>query len=196
MRLGVAHHLGWAVVVAAGDDHEVVDRRRIELVEPGVSTAPIHHDGGPHELHRVGPPLGDAALAKLVAEVRASAGRASSASLDRLERELDGPIVSLSVRDWPQDHPSDLATLRRAPYESRADSVMYCQVLAELARDRGWDVHRFDAKTVEAAATERLGDRAEAVLHGPRSVLGPPWAKDHRVALAATVMAAKPAATD
>ncbi|MEZ5372911.1 MAG: hypothetical protein R2704_09260 [Microthrixaceae bacterium] len=47
-----------------------------------------------------------------------------------------------------------------------------------------------------AAATERLGDRAEAVLFGPRSILGPPWAKDHRIALAATVMAAGPAATD
>ena len=70
------------------------------------------------------------------------------------------------------------------------------QVLAEVAGGRGWEVHRFDAKTVEAAATERLGDRAEAVLHGPRSVLGPPWAKDHRIALAATVMAAGPAATD
>ena len=30
MRLGIAHHLGWAIVVTASLDHEVVDRRRIE----------------------------------------------------------------------------------------------------------------------------------------------------------------------
>jgi hypothetical protein len=27
------------------------------------------------------------------------------------------------------------------------------------------------------------------VLHGPRARLGPPWTKDHRTALAATVVA-------
>jgi hypothetical protein len=27
------------------------------------------------------------------------------------------------------------------------------------------------------------------VLHGPRATLGPPWASDHRMALAATVLA-------
>ena len=35
-----------------------------------------------------------------------------------------------------------------------------------------------------------LGERAREVLHGPRAILGPPWAKDHRAALAATVVAA------
>jgi hypothetical protein len=44
LRLGIADHLGWAVAVTASGDHEVVDSRRIELVEPGVSAAPIHHE--------------------------------------------------------------------------------------------------------------------------------------------------------
>ena len=34
-----------------------------------------------------------------------------------------------------------------------------------------------------------LGERAQEVLQGPRAALGPPWTKDHRVALAATVVA-------
>jgi hypothetical protein len=42
---------------------------------------------------------------------------------------------------------------------------------------------------VEAEAARLLGERADAVLHGPRRVLGPPWSKDHRIALAATVLA-------
>ena len=40
LRLGIADHLGWAIAVAASADHEVVDRRRIELAgayEPVVS---------------------------------------------------------------------------------------------------------------------------------------------------------------
>ena len=59
MRLGLAHHFGWATAVTADDDHAVIDRRRIELIEPGLPAAPIHHLGGPHEMHLDGPPLDD-----------------------------------------------------------------------------------------------------------------------------------------
>ena len=180
MRLGIAHHLGWAVAVTASADHRVADRRRIVLVEPGMAAAPIHHEGKP---------LDDDATAALVAQVRASVARATSASLDRLATALPEPIVSMSLRAWPLDFPEDIAVQRCAPYESRADSVMYRQVLAELARARGWDVHLYDAKDVEARAVSKLAERADEVLFGPRATMGPPWAKDHRMALAATILA-------
>ena len=95
----------------------------------------------------------------------------------------------MSLRAWPSDFPDDIAVQRRAPYEARADSVMYRQVLAELARARGWELHFYDAKDVEARAARKLGDRADDVLLGPRTTLGPPWTKDHRMALAATIVA-------
>jgi hypothetical protein len=66
--------------------------------------------------------------------------------------------------------------------------VMYRQVMAEVAHARGWTVHLYDAKTVEAEAAGVLGERAHDVLHGPRSRLGPPWSQDHRVALASTIV--------
>jgi hypothetical protein len=178
--VGVAHHLGWAVVVTAAADQRVVDRRRIELIEPGVASAPIHHEGAG---------LDDDAAAALVARVRASAARATSAALDELASALPAPVLSLSLRAWPRDFPTDLATQRRVPYEARADSVMYRQVLAEAAGERGWALHTFDASDVEARARSVLGARAEDVLMGPRATLGPPWTNDHRMALAATVLA-------
>jgi len=180
MRLGIAHHFGWAVAVTASADHKVVDRRRIELIEPGMATAPIHHEGKP---------LDDDATAALVGQVRASVVRAASASLDELASALPEPIVSMSLRAWPLDFPEDIATQRRVPYEARADSVMYRQVLAQLARARGWAVHLYDAKHVEARAARKLAGRADEILLGPRETLGPPWAKDHRMALAATIVA-------
>jgi hypothetical protein len=186
MRVGIAHHLGWAVVVTASADYQVVDRRRIELIEPGVPTAPIHHEGKP---------LDDAATSELVALVRASAARATSASLDELASVLREPIVSVSLRAWPLDFPEDIAVQRRAPYESHADSIMYRQILAELAHARGWPVHVYDAKIVENQAARILAERADEVLYGPRATLGPPWAKDHRTALAATIVAAELRAT-
>lgn len=180
MRLGIAHHLGWAVAVTASGGHRVADRRRIELLEPGLPAAPVEHEIKP---------LDDVAASALVAKVRASAVRAASASLDELAAALPEPIVSMSLRAWPLDFPDDIALLRRAPYDSSADSVMYRQVLAELADARGWAVHLYDARAVEGQAAGVLGTRAVEVLHGPRAELGPPWAKDHRMALAATIMA-------
>ena len=109
--------------------------------------APIHHEGKP---------LDDAGTAVLVARVRASAVRATSAALDELVAALPGPIVSMSLRAWPLDFPEDVTVQRRPPYEARADSIMYRQVLAELARARGWDVHLYDAKDVEARAASTL----------------------------------------
>lgn len=190
MRLGIAHHYGWAVAVTATKDHKVVDRRRIELLEPDLPAAPVHHVGGPHELHLQGKePMSDEELAALVAKVRASAVRTTNASLDELARDVGKPITSISLRAWPDNFPDDIATQRRSPYEAKADSVMYRQVLAELADARGWRVHLFNANDVEREAAALLGDRAEEVLYGPRKALGTPWAKDHRMALAATVLA-------
>jgi hypothetical protein len=92
MRVGIAHHFGWAVAVTASTDYKVVDRRRIELIEPGMAAAPIHHEGKA---------LDDAATAALVVRVRASAVRATSGSLEELATAVPEPIVSMSLRAWP-----------------------------------------------------------------------------------------------
>jgi hypothetical protein len=190
MRIGIAHHYGWAVAVSATPDFQVVDRRRIELIESGLPAAPIHHEGGTHDMHSSGEALDDEGLAALVAKVRASAMRMTAVSMDELVSALPAPITALAIRGWPSDFPGDIATQRRPPYESRADSVMYCKVLAQIAAERGWEICTYDAKTVEAEAAAMLGSRADEVLHGPRTALGPPWSKDHRTALAATIVTA------
>jgi hypothetical protein len=180
VRVGIADHLGWAVAVSASAGHEVVDRRRIELVEPGVPSMPMHAESKRLDV---------AGTAALVAEVGASIARAAAAALVELAAALPAPVVSLSLRTWPPDFPEDVAVLRRVPWESRADAVMYRQELAELAHARGWDVHLYDAKAVVGQAARLLADRADEVLEGPRARLGPPWTRDHRTALAATIVA-------
>ena len=189
VHLGIADHLGWAVAVTASADHEVVDRRRMDLVEPGLPAAPVHHRGGPHLLHRSEPPLDDEALVALVAEVRASLVRTISVAFDDLLAGLAQPVLSISLRTWPADFPAEIGVQRRVPYESRADAIMYRRILADLGRARGWRLHTYDAKSVEEEARGILGSRADDVLHGPRTRLGPPWTRDHRMALAATITA-------
>ncbi len=138
----------------------------------------MHDDAGP---------LDDGALADLAAEVRASVVSSVNDALCGLAADLPAPIESVSLRDWPSDFPTDIATLRRSPYESQADSVMYRQVIAETALGRGWIVHRFDARTIEDVAIALLGD-ADA-LTSPRDRFGAPWNKDHRMAFAAAIVA-------
>jgi hypothetical protein len=179
MRVGIADHFGWAVAVTASDDHEVVDRRRIDLVEPGVCPAPIHY-----ESHR----LDVAATTALVEQVRASVARATAAALDELAAALPERVVSVSLRAVPSDFPDDIAVQRRSPYEARADAVMYRRVLVDLAHARDWDVHFYVAKDVVGQAVGLLRERADEVLDR-RAAMGPPWTKDHRMALAATVVA-------
>jgi hypothetical protein len=157
-----------------------VDRRRIELVESGMSSAPIHYESRRLDV---------AATAALVANVRASVVRATSAALDEIADTLPTPVVSVSLRAWPLDFPDDIAVQRRPPYEARADAIMYRQQLSELAHARDWEVHLYDAKAVVGQAVRVLAERADEVLQGPRASMGPPWTKDHRIALAATVVA-------
>ena len=179
MRLGIFDHFGWAIVVTIDEGHRVVDRRRIALVEPGVCEAPIHYEGKR---------LGEAGTAALIAEVRASAARTVASELDVVASAAGAPIVSIALRTWSLDFPRDVPTQLRVPYESRADAIMYRQVHAGAAESRGWHVHIYRAEDVIGHASALLGPRASEVIDGPRAKLGPPWSKDHRVALAAAVL--------
>jgi hypothetical protein len=87
------------VAVTASAGHVVVDRRRIALIEPGRPAAPVEHEASL---------LGDAAAARMVAQVRASALRAASASLDQLAASLPGPRATLGP-PWTRDHRIALA---------------------------------------------------------------------------------------
>jgi len=181
LRVGIYDHLGWAVAVTASREHDVVDRRRIDLLEPNMPNMPIHHPE---------PGLSLDEVEALVSRVRASAERATAASLDALAAALPDAVGSVHLRALPADFPTAIAVQLRPPYDAHADAIMYRQVLAAVATARGWAVRFYDAKTVEADAAALLADRADAMLRGPRDRLGPPWTRDHRTALAATILTA------
>jgi len=169
------------VAVTASADHAVVDRRRIVLVEPGVAQAPIHGESRRLDV---------AAPAGLVATVRASVARASSAALDELAAALPAAVrrsrcgsglpTSPMTSRWCAARPT-----RRVP----TPSCIARSWPSSPTRAAG-GVHLYDARAVLDEATGLLGRRAHEILHGPRETLGPPWTKEHRVALAAAIMAA------
>lgn len=180
--LGVADHGGWAVVVAATRDGTLLYRRRIELVDEGLPKIPHHSEG---QALRI-----DEAVA-LVERVCASAERNARLRLASLAQAVGERIVGVALRECPKLPPTIAERITDYRASNVADWVMYRRALAGAAEERGWFVHWYDAKKVVKAAGKVLGiQNMDAHLEGMRKLIGPPWGKDQRVAMAAAIEAA------
>ena len=184
--VGAADHCGWAVLVTVVDG-ALIDRRRVELIDDSLPKLPHHHECQALAMH-------DAL--DLVERVRASANEHAAACLDALQQTLlavDVPatIIGIALRECPALPPTVAERITNYRAQNVADSVMYRDALAKAAESRRWFVFRYRSKTVFEAAAEALRqDTVDALLKAVGKSLGPPWRKDHRVAMAAAIAAA------
>ncbi len=171
------------MLVTVAGDGTLLDRRRVELVDEDLPKIPHHSEGQALPL--------DEAVA-LVERVRASAERHAKLALDAVASTLPGHIRGVALRLCPELPPSIAERIKDYRAQNVADWVMYRRALASAAEARGWAVHWYDAKKVLDAASETLGihDLGAHFLQLRRSI-GPPWGKDHRVAMAAAIVAAR-----
>jgi hypothetical protein len=182
--VGVSDHGGWAVLVTVAGDGTLLDRRRVELVDEALPKIPHHSEGQALPL--------DEAVA-LVGRVQASAERHARLGLDAVAATLPGRIRGVALRECPRWLPPTVAE-RIKDYRAQnvADWVMYRQALAAAAEARGWAIHWFDAKRVFDAASKALQIKdLDAHFLQLRRSIGPPWSMDHKVAMAAAIVAAK-----
>ena len=170
---GISDHAGWAVVMCVASGGKVLDRRRVVLVPPGLPVLPHHHEAQ-------GVPLAEGVA--LVKRVRAAADRCAAAALDG----LPAGVGAIAIRKRPELPPTIAERITSYWAQTRADSVMYRDALAEAASARGWSVHEYDPKSVfdEAARSMGLKENIDAWLERVGKELGPPWQKDHRMAVA------------
>lgn len=181
--VGVSDHGGWAVLVTATAEGKLLDRRRVELVDANLPKIPHHSEG--QNL-----PLADAVA--LVERVQTSAARQAKLVLDALAAELPRPIAGIALRQCPPLPPTIAERIQNYRASNVADWVMYRQALAAAAEARDWTVHWYDAKKVFNAASEALGLKdLEAHFLQVRKTIGPPWDKDHKLAMAAALAAAR-----
>lgn len=180
--IGVSDHGGWAVLVTVARDGTLLDRRRVELVDKGLPKLPHHSEGQ-------GLPLDEAV--DLVERVRVSAEKHAVLALDAVAMAMPR-ILGVALRKC-QPLPSTVAE-RVKDYRAQnvADWVMYRKTLASAAEARGWPVHWYDAKKVLDAASQALRvENLDAHFLGVRKAFGPPWDKDHKLAMAAAIVTAK-----
>jgi hypothetical protein len=96
------------------------------------------------------------------------------------------------MRECPRLPPTVAERLADYRAQNVADSVMFRQALAGAAAARGWTIHWYKAKSVIDAACNVLQvDDLEPHFLEVRRRIGPPWGKDHRLAMAAAIVAAR-----
>jgi hypothetical protein len=183
--IGVSDHGGWAVLVTVARDGTLLDRRRVELVGEGLPKIPHHSEG-----QRL--PLEEAV--ELVERVRLSAERHAVLALDAVAMAVPH-ILGVALRECPQLPPTIAERITDYRAQNVADWVMYRKALASAAEARGWPVHWYDAKSVSGAASRalRVKNFDEQFIQ-MRKTVGPPWNNDHKLAMAAAIVAASAAA--
>jgi hypothetical protein len=179
--LGVSDHGGWAVFVTVASDGTLVDRRRVELVGEGLPSLPHHSEGQRLAL---------AEAVELVKRVRASAEKHAAVALEAVATAVPR-IRGIALREYQPLPPTIAERIEDYRAQNVADWVMYRKALAVAAEARGWPVHWYDTKRVWGAAAQALRiESFDAHFLQMRKTLGPPWNQDHKLAMAAAVVAA------
>ncbi len=186
---GIADHSGWAIFVsvsAKNGSPEVVDRRRVELIEPGLPKQPYEHE-------TAGMNAADAE--RLLQEVRESAAHCAVRELSRLRSSL-GATVSIALRAAPLPRLPESVAEARASWHilMRADAMLYHDALCAAAASLGIKVATFPRGEERRLAADALATTEECLdlfLSGLRARLGPPWQQDHQAAAARAIAATR-----
>jgi len=188
--VGVADHNGWAVLVSVSvkdGSPEVVDRRRVELIEAGLPKQPYEHETVC---------LNAVEAERLVQEVRDSAVHCAGRALSRLRSSLgsSGEMASIALRTAPLPRlPDTVAEVHSSWHATvRADAMLYHDALCTSAASMGIRVDTFprgEERPRAAEATASTAERLAQFLNGLRKSLGPPWQLDHQAAAARAIAA-------
>jgi len=181
--IGVSDHGGWAVLVTVARDGKLLDRRRVDLVDESLAKLPHHSEG-----QRL--PIEEAV--ELVERVRVSAERHAVRVLDAVARDVPR-VLGVALRKCQPLPPTIAERIQDYRAQNVADWVMYRKALASAAEARGWPVHWFDARRVFDTARQALRvEDLDAHFVQLRKAIGPPWDKDHKLAMAASIATAQP----
>jgi len=154
------------VVSGSASSPVVLDRRRVELIDPPLPRQPYHA-------------VAEAGFPRAVIDqVADAARRAASAALSSVDR-ADALGVVATERRLPASLDQVLAShaLLHA-----AEGHLFERAVMEAADDAGLPVHVVDPKSVQvSAAVDALG-----------RAIGPPWQKDHKWATTAALTALAP----
>lgn len=191
--LGFKSHSGWAAMVAVGaadSGFEVIDRRRIEMIDEGELWAkqPYHaaEDLDRGEARSVVKSGIESARRVAIRQMREAA-----ANIRKLKHEIAGcsVLVPSPMPDWSTDQ--ILAVHFRM---HKAEGVLFPDALCRAAKACNLPLVAISEKQLVEIAEKELaipfGRSMEIVARLGKSV-GPPWGKDQKSAALAAMIALK-----
>ena len=187
--IGVEDHYAWANLVSittSGADEILLDKRRVELLDPDLTSAPYHHD-------TLDMPL--AAAERLVREVKTSASNRAKSALSSLIAELaPAKCIGIAIRVPPlSDLPATVSEVHADAWiMNRADGMIYHQALTQAATQLELRVSYFEKDNILELAAEVRGKATrdlERELKAFATTHGRPWRKGQVLACAGAIFA-------
>ena len=189
VAFGLKAHSGWAALVVLGQRDgsiEVVDRRRLELVDEAWAKQPYHaaENLDPREARRI--------VKRGIDSARRHAVRATRETVTRIEREghgVDGSAVLMGqpMPEWSVDE--ILAVHFRM---HKAEGLLFRDALARAAKECMLRLVEIEEKQLSDHAARALGASASTLTKRLAMLgksVGPPWGKDQKDAALAAMIA-------
>ena len=183
--IGASDHYGRAELVTLGAEDAVpvfLDRRRIELIDERLPSAPYHHEASE---------LGIEAAIDLVNRVKRSVAKHARAAISTMLASYRARVLILPASPYDSLPDSLEEVLGSRPLTLAADGMLYRESLAGAAAALVMEVRRYPRKTDPTVlAAEAMGVEAAEVISliaqfGREA--GTPWRKDHKMAAAAAL---------
>jgi len=189
VAFGLKAHSGWASLIVLGvdDDHfEVIDRRRLELVEEEWAKQPYHaaEELETKEAQQV--------VKRGISAAHLHARRAIRDSVKRAQKQGHrivgcAVLMGASMPDWTVEQ--ILAVHFRM---HKAEGVLFREALAAAARHSKLIVVEVPNKTLDEFAVQSLGTSSGKLAERISSLgksIGAPWSKDQKEATVAAMIA-------
>ena len=160
-----------------------LDRRRVELIDESLPSAPYHHEALELDI---------GIAADLVSRVRRSVAEHARAAMSTMLSAYRARVLILPASPYESLPDSLEEVLSSRPLTYAADGMLYRESLAEAAADLGMEVHRYPRKADPTVlAAESMGVDVSEVISliaefGREA--GAPWRRDHKMAAAAGLM--------
>ena len=192
--IGLKAHSGWAALVALGklgDEVVVIDRRRIELVEPGSATwakQPYHaaEDLSPDDARQVVRRGIKAAHRVAAKEMRDLVKRSNRAAQQIVGC---GVLVPAPMPDWTIDQ---ILSVHMRMH--KAEGVLFPSALTQAAAAANLDVISIPEQELSVRGEKTFGISLAALMKTIVTLgqsVGPPWGKDQKLAALAAMIILK-----
>ncbi len=187
--IGLRAHSGWAAMIAVagtGQSVTVIDRRRIELISPGIPAQP-YHAAEPLEL-----PQAEQLVHRSIEEARRLAAHALRAITGDLVTQ-DHQIIACGIlRSSARPAPALASILASHALIHGAEGDLFRDAIAHAAAGFGLVIRSIREREVfqeaEAATGIRLEELQRRLAEMGRS-MGPPWRQDEKLAALAAWIA-------